>query len=166
MIFALLGGIVSGFAGRKNSLTMAAPLVACGWLLVYSSLNKAMLFFGWVLSNSGTVFQTVSALPYIAETVHPKIRGSLVILPGIFLALGQFFVWFLSYFLSWRMTAFVLIIPPLLLTLMLLLLPETPYWLVSKNRFSSAKKSLEFFRGSHYDVTEELIDIKKHHQSR
>ena len=144
MIFALLGGIVSGFAGRKNSLTMAAPLVACGWLLVYSSLNKAMLFFGWVLSNSGTVFQTVSALPYIAETVHPKIRGSLVILPGIFLVLGQFFV----------------------IILMLLVLPETPYWLVSKNRSSSAKKSLEFFRGSHYDVTDELIDIKKHHQSR
>lgn len=166
MIFAILGGIVSGFAGRKKSLTMAAPVVACGWLLVYSSQNKAMLFFGWALSNSGTVFQTVSTMAYIPETVHPKIRGSLVILPGIFLALGQCFVWFLSYFLSWRMTAFVLIIPPLLLTLMLLVLPETPYWLVSKDRYSSAKKSLEFFRGSRYDVTDELIDIKKHHQSR
>ena len=81
-------------------------------------------------------------------------------MPGIFLALGSLFVWFISYFLTWRMTAFVLIIPPLMLTILLLGLPETPYWLVSKNKDSEARKSLKFFRGSQHDVAEELMDIR------
>ena len=58
------------------------------------------------------------------------------------------------------MTAFTLIIPPLMLTILLLGLPETPYWLVSKNKDSEAKKSLRFFRGNQHDGTEELMDIR------
>ena len=81
-------------------------------------------------------------------------------MPGVFLAFGSLFVWFVSYFLTWRMTAFTLIIPPLMLTILLLGLPETPYWLVSKNKDSEARKSLKFFRGSQHDVTEELMDIR------
>ena len=33
-------------------------------------------------------------------------------------------------------------------------------------KFQAAKKSLQFFRGKNYDVTEELIEIQKKHESK
>ena len=71
-------------------------------------------------------------MPYISETVHPSIRGSLTTLPAFMMAGGMLMVWIIGYFLTWRMTAFVLAIPPVLLTLFMLMLPETPYWLIGK----------------------------------
>ena len=93
--------------------------------------------------------------------MHPSLRGSLVILPGIFMTFGQLVSWILGYFLSWRTTAYVLIAPPLLLMLLFISFPESPYWLVEKSKLKLAKKSLEFYRGNQYNVAEELFEISQ-----
>ena len=102
----------------------------------------------------------------LLETVHPSLRGSLVILPGIFMTFGQLVSWILGYFLSWRTTAYVLIAPPLLLMLLFISFPESPYWLVEKSKLNLAKKSLEFYRGNQYNVAEELLEISQSHESK
>ena len=71
---------------------------------------------------------------YISETVHPNIRSNLTVLPAFFMAFGTWLVWVVGYFLSWRNTAFVSMIPAILLTLVMIPLPETPYWLIEANR--------------------------------
>ena len=93
--------------------------------------------------------------------MHPSLRGSLVILPGIFMTFGQLVSWILGYFLSWRTTAYVLIAPSLLLMLLFISFPESPYWLVEKSKLKLAKKSLEFYRGNQYNVAEELFEISQ-----
>ena len=45
----------------------------------------------------------------------------------------------------------------------MMILPETPYWLIENNRFDKARESLVFFRGSLYDVNPELDEIHKRH---
>ena len=105
-------------------------------------------------------------MPYISETVHPSIRGSLATLPAFMMASGMLMVWIIGYFLTWRMTAYLLTIPPILLTLLILLLPETPYWLIENNDNEAAKKSLQFFRGQNYDVSEEFNEIQQKHESK
>ena len=79
---------------------------------------------------------------------------------------GQLVSWILGYFLSWRTTAYVLIIPPLLLMLLFISFPESPYWLVEKSKLNLAKKSLEFYRGNQYNVAEELLEISQSHESK
>ena len=105
-------------------------------------------------------------MPYISETVHPNMRASLITLPGFMIASGQLLTWTLGYFIPWRMIAYLMVIIPILLTLLIMLLPETPYWLIEKNRIEEARKSLQFFRGSQYDESEELNEIKKKHESK
>ena len=61
------------------------------------------------------------------------------------------------------MTAFLAIIPPSLMVLLLLPLPETPYWLIEDENEILAKKSLQFYRGTDYDITEELNEIRQKH---
>jgi MFS family permease len=87
-------------------------------------------------------------------------------LPAFMIAFGQLLVWVLSYFLPWRSTAYLLIIPSILLTLFILLLPETPYWLIEQNNEIDAKKSLKFFRGKDYDITDEINEIQQKHDSK
>ena len=72
--------------------------------------------------------------------------------------------WGFGYFLNWRTTAYFLIIPPIILILLILFIPETPYWLVENSRFKEAKNSLEFMRGKEYDVTEEFNEIIQRYQ--
>ena len=79
---------------------------------------------------------------------------------------GQLVSWILGYFLSWRTTAYVLMAPPLLLILLFIPFPESPYWLVEKSKLKLAKKSLEFYRGNQYNVAEELFEIIQSHESK
>ena len=76
---------------------------------------------------------------YTAETVHPKIRNNLTILPSIFVGLGMLFVWIIGYLVTWRITAYILALPNILIFLSLLLLPESPYWLIEANKIDLAE---------------------------
>ena len=53
-----------------------------------------------------------------------------------------------------------------MLTVAMVLLPETPYWLIEYNQFEKAKKSLRFFRGSEYDINPEFNEIHQRHLSK
>ena len=70
---------------------------------------------------------SASVMPYISETVHPSIRGSLATLPAFMMSAGMVTVWIIAYFLTWRMTAYLLVIPPILLFLLMSLLPGANY---------------------------------------
>ena len=108
-----------------------------------------------------------SAVPiYISETAHPNIRGSLVTLDAFVLATGYLSTWIISYFLTWRMTAYLLTIPPIILIMLLLPLPETPYWLIENNESYRAKQALQFFRGENYNITYEYDEIQQKHESK
>ena len=75
------------------------------------------------------------------------------------MAFGMLTVWILAYFFTWRTTAFLVMIPMVVLFIGLIQLPESPYWLVEDDQYSLAQKSLEFFRGEAYDIAEEMNEI-------
>ena len=87
-------------------------------------------------------------------------------LPSFLGCLGMLTAWGLGYFLNWRVTAYVLVIPPILLTLFAFVLPETPYWLIEKQKIEEAKKSLQFIRGAKYDIADELSEIIRGNQAK
>merc|ERR1711963_1206068 len=53
---------------------------------------------------------------YISESVHPNIRGSLVVLPNLFMSLGLLLIWTLAYFFSRKITAYLAMVAPVMLT--------------------------------------------------
>ena len=167
IIFCPLGGALSGWLGRRKIILLSTPLVSLGWLLIGVAENQAMLMLGRAVMSSAVSIYLSSIGVYISETVHPSIRASLVILPAFFMAFGLLLVWIIGFFLSWRTTALILMAPPTLLTLLMLPLPETPYWLIEDNcHIGLARRSLEFYRGKAYDVSNELNEIRQKHQSK
>ena len=89
--------------------------------------------------NVYTIYFQKFLAAYIAETVHPKIRTNMLVIPGFFLVLGSSFVWNIAYFLSWQHTAFVAIIPSALNFLIMFTLPESPFWLIEADKLDLAR---------------------------
>ena len=64
VFFATIGGILSGWLGRKKTFLITTPIVACGWVLIGLAQNKNMLYVGRLISSSAlqsqakTVFWT------------------------------------------------------------------------------------------------------------
>lgn len=79
---------------------------------------------------------------YITEIANKDIRGSLMSIGPIYVALGMVLTYLGGWLLHWRMLAWIcniFIIGPCILCQ---LIPESPAWLVLKGRMEAAKKSL------------------------
>ena len=64
------------------------------------------------------------------------------------------------------MTSYILVIPQILLIILIIPLPETPYLLIEQGLIKKARKSLQFFRGKLYDISDELNEIQQKHESK
>ena len=76
---------------------------------------------------------------YIAEIAHPKYRGSFLVLISFFFSFGLLFIWTVSYFCTWSQTAYIAMVAPTLLAIIMSFLPESPFWLVGENQLDNAK---------------------------
>ena len=169
-LFAPFGGALSGKLGRRKMVLIFLPFVLAGWLIIGLATNGLMLFLGRTTTAVFTAFYTSSIGVFIAETAHPSIRERLVIIPAFFLGSGMLMVWMVGYFFDWRIVAFSASIPIILTLVFLAFSHETPFWLVENGQEGLARKSLEFYRGKHCDVDDELQemiqkrDSKREHQ--
>lgn len=171
---ALWGTVVGAlFAGRPGDIYgRRASLKALGILYLVSSIGCA---FAWQWSAL-VVFRFISGLAiggssvlgpmYIAEIAPAKSRGRLVALFQCNVVFG-ILVAYLSNFLvgqlnlgaiEWRVKLAVPAIPAIVFFLMLFTIPESPRWLVRKDRNGEAKQILEAI--SPESVESELADIQ------
>ena len=51
IICSPIGGILSGWLGRRKIVMIASPLVICGWLIIGFAQNKIMLYIGKTLCS-------------------------------------------------------------------------------------------------------------------
>ena len=63
--------------------------------------------------------------------------------------------------MSWRWLAGVSSCFPLLSSIFLAFIPESPSWLVTQGRLEQARASLTWLRGNNYDIEEEFAKLKE-----
>ena len=51
MIFSPIGGLISGWIGRKKTLMLSSPLATIGWVLIANQTTEWMLFSGRLLTS-------------------------------------------------------------------------------------------------------------------
>ncbi len=111
--------------------------------------NFHVLMVGRVLAGIGVGFALMIAPVYTAELAPASSRGSLVSLPEIFINFGILLGYIVSFclsglpaYLSWRLMLGAGSVPALCLALSVLLMPESPRWLVTQNRIQEALSGL------------------------
>ena len=145
--------------GRKKTLLFAAiPLVAA-WFLVGFAKSVFVLYVARFLSgiSYGTVY---SATPmYLGEIASDFIRGSIGTLLTVMAKTGILFVYAVGPYVSVQALAWILMSLPIVFVLVFIWLPESPYYLVDKNRTEDAQKSLQWLRGND-NIGQELEQMK------
>lgn len=102
---------------------------------------------------------------YVGEICQPSIRGILTSCAGVAVMLGFSTVYFLGSITTWRVTALVCCVVPVTTAIAICFVPETPFWLMAKNRKEDALKSLMWLRGWVSDpkhVEKEFKEIQRY----
>jgi len=80
----------------------------------------------------------------VSECSHTEIRGILGSLPALFMAGGILLSYTMGAWLPWNQLAWASAVFPALLLVVMIPLPESPSWLLSKGHISDAEKSLKW----------------------
>ena len=163
----VIGSIVISKPGDAYGRRMM--LSACGVLYFLSALGCGLanswyvLLFSRFLGGLAIGAASVMAPMYIAEIAPGRLRGRLVAVAQFNIVVGILVAFFSNYLLvgggedSWRWMFGVMAIPAALFFLLLLLVPESPRWLVKKGRVGEARTVLQKVGAA--DVEAELADI-------
>lgn len=149
VIGAIFGGIPTNKLGRKNTLLWI------GVLFFFSALGSAFAndpivfaIFRFI-GGLGVGASTIAAPAYISEIAPAKDRGKLVAFYQFNIVLGILVAFLSNYLLkdfgenSWRWMMGVQALPSFIYSIFIFTIPESPRWLLSKNKDEEAKKVLQ-----------------------
>jgi sugar porter (SP) family MFS transporter len=168
VVGALLGGPISDAWGRKKTLILAALIFGVGALVASFSPNLAILVVARVLLGLAIGIASMIVPVYIAEIAPPRVRGALVSLQQFMITVGIMVSYLVSYAFSgsgaWRWMLGVGMIPAAILLVGMLPLPESPRWLLAKDRRQDALGVLRRIRHEEHNPEAELAEIEAVHK--
>lgn len=156
LVGRLLAGWFADRYGRRFSLSLNLLVYTLGALLSAVAVNYDMLLVSRFIVGIGVGGEFMIGIAMLSEMVATRFRGGLIatinvgaggignfISYGLFLLLlGPLAVPLGGDHLVWRWSFVLLAIPALFVVLYRRRLPETPRWLLSKNRIAEANHSL------------------------
>ncbi|EJT75713.1 hypothetical protein GGTG_05645 [Gaeumannomyces tritici R3-111a-1] len=165
---AIQGGIVSAYYGgsavgsaasgwtmdacsRRWSLLIGSAVSVVGAVVQAAAAGPAMMIAGRALSGFSTGMVYPVAPVYLSEISPPENRAFLVGLKGLMNTLGFFAAGWIGYAgsfatgdLQWRIPLATQAPPALLLAIMTFFLPYSPRWLMQKQQYEDAKKTMHY----------------------
>ncbi|GAB4824966.1 Probable polyol transporter 4 [Ancistrocladus abbreviatus] len=164
---SLAGGRASDALGRKWTMALAAVVFQAGAIIMTLAPSFQILMLGRLLAGVGIGFGVMIAPVYIAEISPAITRGSLTSFPEIFINLGILLGYVSNYVfsslpahISWRIMLGVGVLPSVFIGFALLIIPESPRWLVMQNRLDEARSVLLKTIESEIEVEERLAEIQ------
>lgn len=98
---------------------------------------------------------------YIGEISEASSRGFFGSFLQLFLAGGVFFTCLVGSLTNWVGLGLILALIPILLGVSFSFMPESPIYLISKDKRKQAEKNLKILRGSFYDISEEISNMEQ-----
>ncbi|XP_025801293.1 putative polyol transporter 1 [Panicum hallii] len=167
LIGAFAAGRTSDWIGRRFTVVFAAAIFFVGAVLMGFAVSYAMLMAGRFVAGVGVGYAIMIAPVYTAEISPAASRGLLTSFPDFFINLGILLGYVSNYafarlplHLGWRVMLGIGAAPSALLALMVLVMPESPRWLVKNGRLADARAVLEKTSGTPEEAAERLADIK------
>ncbi|MCC4834463.1 MFS transporter [Shewanella sp. 10N.7] len=159
--------------GRKKVLLGIALTYSLSTVISSFANSYEMLVVGRFIGGVAFASITVSAM-YIGEIAPAKQRGQFVSVNQLLITLGSLIAFVINYFLVssmgsiesltdeniWRLMLGFEIVPNIIWFSLLLTIPESPRWLLSKQRDDEAKAVFEQITAQG-EVSELMTDIKQ-----
>ena len=153
------GGITCEYFGRKRAMMIENLIVTCGYVCIWLSNNIPLLFVGRFLTGYANGSNKPSILPYTSEICQPRLRKFTGTLFVTSYTSGYAIMYILGVFLHWRTISAILSLWPFVSFILLFLCPESPSWLLGKERTEEARNALFKIRGDEIVVEDELKEL-------
>eukprot|EP00037_Helgoeca_nana_P019693 m.193101 g.193101 ORF g.193101 m.193101 type:complete len:531 (+) comp24970_c0_seq1:178-1770(+) len=170
MVGAVLGTPLLEMAGRKGTIILSTlPMIGGFWLIFIAGGESGVieLLAGRVLTGIGVGLTSVAVPTYIAEIAPPEIRGGL----GSIFQLGVVIGVMQAYAVGdafpqdgkvplYQNMAWVGTLVASALFVLAIFIPMSPRWQANRGNMEGARKTLEFLRGSEFDVDGEIEEMR------
>lgn len=156
-------GRLTDLLGRRSIMLVIAVLFMIGTLLATFATDIQAILTGRLVIGFAIGIGSYAAPLYIAEISPVNLRGRLVTLYQLAITIGILFSYIINYVFtnldgSWRWMFGIGLLPATLLAIGMFFLPESPRWLVMKNKTDIARATLKHLRQSN-DVEHEISEI-------
>ena len=152
---SLLAGPLSEWVGIKSLLIIFSPLSVIGSFLIIIGMNPASMVIGRGLIGVYAGMGLSCSPVYNSEIAPPHLKQIYGSVYNLSIGVGISLCYLLGIWLGFRWLPFVYLSMVAFMVLNLLLLPESPKWLLKKGMLQSAKKARAYFYDS--EVTDPLI---------
>ena len=149
VVGAMFGGIPTEKYGRKKVLFWIGIFFAVSAFGSAFAQDPYTFSFFRFIGGLGIGVSSVVAPTYISEISTSKIRGRLVAMYQFNIVFGILIAFLSNYFLQgvggaddWRWMLGVLAIPSIIYTVMVMKIPESPRWLITKKNDTVAAKKI------------------------
>jgi len=172
----LFAGKLSDRFGRKPVLILSALLFLISSLITALAGDITVFIIGRIMAGFAVGIAILLAPVYIAEISPPGQRGWLVSFNQLLIVIGLSAAYFSNYvilnvvhdpLLNWRWMLGIEAFPSIVYFLLLFFIPESPRWLMMKNKDKKAIHILSLIGGPAHSVKEyeEIKGSLAHHKS-
>jgi MFS family permease len=166
-IIVLVGG---DFLGRRRGMICGAATMILGVIIQVTAMKghkaTAQFIIGRVVTGVGNGMNTSTIPTYQAECSSTKNRGLLICIQGGIIAFGTLIAYWVDFGcqygpddLTWRFPIAFQIVFGLVVLIVPFWLPESPRWLLTKDRSDEATKVIAALRGLPTDHEETTLQI-------
>lgn len=153
VIGAATSGRLADALGRKKVIIITACVFAAGSLWASLAQSVPVLLLGRATIGLAIGVASFTVPLYISEISPPSYRGALVSLNQLLITIGIVVSYFVDDIFAetagtWRNMFLVGVVPAVVLGVGMLFLPETPRWLMSKDRRDAAEGVLTRLMGA------------------
>ncbi|KAL0561273.1 hypothetical protein IC582_001695 [Cucumis melo] len=167
-IGAAVAGRTSDYIGRRYTMVLAGFIFFVGAFLMGFANNYVSLMLGKSIIGLGTGYALVVSPVYITEVSPTSSRGFFTSLTEVFINFG-IMLGYLSNFLfsklpihlGWSFMVGIGIFLSMFLVVVILMIPESPRWLVMQGQIGKAKWVLDKTSDSIEEAERRLADIKE-----
>ncbi|KAF4251152.1 hypothetical protein KXV22_004442 [Aspergillus fumigatus] len=154
IVGSFCAGPFTDFRGRRVGMALGAAFIILGTIVQATCTNLAGFMAGRFLLGFGVATSATAGPAYVSEIAHPSWRGSLT---GLYNVLwfaggipGTFIPWRTSQIegtMSWRIPIWVQMVFAGLVLVLCWTIPESPRWLVSRDKHEEAIRVLATYHG-------------------
>ena len=146
---AVIGGIQCNYLGRKKSIFLDGSILAIAHVGTGVSPNMTMLMICRFITGHVAASLICNIPAFTSEVCQPEVRkltGSFTV-PAY--SVGYSIMYVMAAILGWKMSLHIMAGITVVSTILIVsLVPESPTWLLLKNRKDEALKSLMKLRGN------------------
>lgn len=169
MIWVIGLTIIMHYLGRKKTVQIVSLNSTVGFLVLYCSKNATHVLISHIIHGMLAASQTTISLLVLTEYSSPKYRGLFLTLKSATFFWGIWVANAIGAFYNFRNIGIIGVLCSVYNFTVLLIIPESPYWLVGKEKYDECVKSHRWLRGEDVNTEKELeilINAQKDFKSR